>query len=75
MPGSKLAIELDGAQRFTDLEAYRRDRRKDAMLQENGYLFLRFLTGDVSQCLDAVLDAIHRALANRRDERGWSLVQ
>jgi len=28
-------------------EAYRRDRRKDILLQENGYLVLRFLAEDV----------------------------
>ena len=37
--------------------AYRRDRRKDQLLQENGYLVLRFLTEDVGKELDVVLDA------------------
>ncbi|MGC9225450.1 MAG: DEAD/DEAH box helicase family protein [Terracidiphilus sp.] len=64
---SRLAIELDGAQHFGDLDTYRRDRRKDALLQENGYFVLRFLTEDVNKRLDEVLDAIHRALTNRRD--------
>lgn len=64
---SRLAIELDGAQHFGDLDAYRRDRRKDALLQENGYFVLRFLTEDVNKRLGEVLDAIHRALTNRRD--------
>lgn len=44
----------------------RRDRRKDRLLQENGYLVLRFLAEDVSKDLDSLLDAILRALANRR---------
>jgi len=63
----RLAIELDGAQHFGDLDTYRRDRRKDALLQENGYFVLRFLTEDVNKRLDEVLDAIHRALTNRSD--------
>jgi very-short-patch-repair endonuclease len=63
---SKLAIELDGTQHFTDLEAYRRDRRKDALLQENGYFVLRFLTEDVSKRLDEVLDTIGRTLTKKR---------
>lgn len=71
---SRIAIELDGPQHFTDLDAYRRDRRKDALLQENGYFVLRFLTEDVSKRLDEVLDSIHRALTNRRNERGGSLI-
>jgi very-short-patch-repair endonuclease len=46
--------------------AYRRDRRKDRLLQENGYLVLRFLAEDVAKDLDAVLDAILRSLVHRR---------
>ena len=61
-----LAIELDGAQHLADPIAYRRDRRKDQLLQENGYFVLRFLAEDVGRELDAVLDAIHRVLARRR---------
>jgi superfamily II DNA or RNA helicase/very-short-patch-repair endonuclease len=62
----RLAIELDGPQHLGDRVAYRRDRRKDRLLQENGYLVLRFLADDVAKDLDAVLDAILRVLANRR---------
>ncbi|EKE08656.1 MAG: hypothetical protein ACD_17C00064G0001 [uncultured bacterium] len=40
---AQLAIELDGAQHLGNAEAYRRDRRKDALLQENGYTVLRCL--------------------------------
>ncbi len=62
---SRLAIELDGSQHFGDLDTYRRDRRNDALLQENGYSVLRFLTEDVNKRLDEVLDAINRALTSR----------
>jgi very-short-patch-repair endonuclease len=41
-------MELDGAQHLADPVAYRRDRRKDPLLQENGYLVLRFLAEDVA---------------------------
>jgi superfamily II DNA or RNA helicase/very-short-patch-repair endonuclease len=60
-----VAVELDGPQHLADLDAYRRDRRKDALLQENGYFVLRFLAEDVSKDLDRVLDSIVRALARR----------
>jgi len=63
---SKVAVELDGAQHFADLDAYRRDRRKDALLQESGYFVLRFLTEDVSKRLDEVLDTIHRTMTHQR---------
>jgi len=62
---SRIAIELDGGQHLADREAYRRDRRKDALLQENGYLVLRFLAEDVGKHLDQVLDAVLRALSHQ----------
>jgi very-short-patch-repair endonuclease len=43
----RVAIELDGYYHFRDMEAYRRDRRKDLALQRHGYLVLRFLADDV----------------------------
>jgi superfamily II DNA or RNA helicase/very-short-patch-repair endonuclease len=63
---ARIAIELDGAQHLEDTDAYRRDRRKDQLLQENGYFVLRFLAEDVGKNLDGVLDAIGRTLFNRR---------
>jgi very-short-patch-repair endonuclease len=62
---ARLAIELDGAQHLADADAYRRDRRKDRLLQENGYFILRFLTEDVGKDLDRTLDAILRALGRQ----------
>ncbi|MEK6372537.1 MAG: DEAD/DEAH box helicase family protein [Acidobacteriota bacterium] len=63
--GSRLAIELDGAQHLSDAVAYRRDRQKDQLLQENGYWVLRFLAEDVGKELGSVLDTILRSLAHR----------
>jgi very-short-patch-repair endonuclease len=63
----RLAIELDGRQHLADVEAYRRDRRKDAALQQHGYLVLRFLAEDLSQRLDEVLDTIQRAIAHQKE--------
>ena len=68
-PEHRLAIEIDGPQHLTDPAAYRRDRRKDALLQENGCLVLRFLAEDLGKHLDATLDAILRAVAHRRRMR------
>ena len=62
----RLAIELDGHQHLDNVEAYRRDRRKDVLLQENGYFVLRFLAEDLGKHLDTVLDAILRTLSQRR---------
>ena len=68
-PESKLVLELDGSQHLADREAYRRDRRKDALLQEHDYLVLRFLAEDLGTRLDAVLDEVLRALARRTGGR------
>ena len=65
----RVMIEIDGEQHLADADAYRRDRRKDLLLQENGYIVLRFLAEDVGKHLDDVLDAILRAMAHRRRAR------
>jgi very-short-patch-repair endonuclease len=61
----RIVIELDGAQHLGNAEAYRRDRRKDALLQQHGYLVLRFLAEDLGRHLDQVLDTVLAALVNR----------
>lgn len=63
---AQVAVELDGPQHLADTEAYRRDRRKDALLQENGCFVLRFLAEDVGKHLDGVLDTILRAMSRQR---------
>ena len=62
----RIAVELDGPQHLADAVAYRRDRRKDRLLQEHGLLVLRFLAEDVARDLNAVLDAILRSVAHER---------
>ncbi len=66
---AQVAVGLDGAQHLADADAYRRDRRKDLLLQENGYSVLRFLAEDVGKRLDEVLDAILRMLSHRARAR------
>ena len=67
-PDLRLSIEIDGPQHLADPAAYRRDRRKDALLQENRCHILRFLAEDLGKHLDATLDAILRAVAHRKRE-------
>jgi len=64
-PKHRIAIELDGSQHLAGTDAYRRDRRKDALLQENGYFVLRFLAEDIGKHLDTVLDTILRTLSHQ----------
>ncbi len=61
-----MAVEFDGPQHLSYLVAYRRDRRKDRVLQEHDYFVLRFLAEDVGKDLATVLDAILRAVTRRR---------
>jgi very-short-patch-repair endonuclease len=61
----KLAIEVDGYHHFTDSVAYRRDRRKDVVLQELGYMVVRVLATDITDECDYVLSVIERAIAQR----------
>ena len=64
----RIAIELDGAQHLENTGAYRRDRRKDMLLQENDYFVLRFLAEDLAKDLGGVLDTILRSLTRCREE-------
>ena len=64
-----LVIELDGAQHLADAEAYRSDRRKDALLQQNGYFVLRFLAEDVGKHLDLILDVVMATLVHRGERK------
>ncbi len=59
----KVTVEIDGAFHFEDAEHYRRDRRKDFLLQKNGYLVVRFLVEDVTKRLPQVVEEISAALA------------
>jgi very-short-patch-repair endonuclease len=70
---ARLAIEIDGGQHLADPIAYRRDRRKDQLLQENGYFVLRFLAEDVAKDLDAVLDSILRVVGRRQTAKAEPL--
>ena len=54
----RIALEIDGDFHFQSRENYRRDRRKDLLLQKAGYLVLRFLAEDVVEKADAVLGTI-----------------
>jgi superfamily II DNA or RNA helicase/very-short-patch-repair endonuclease len=63
---TRIVVELDGAQHLESADAYRRDRRKDQLLQQNGYFVLRFLAEDVGKNLDMVLDTIQRTLHSRK---------
>ena len=58
-------IELDGPQHFSPA-AYRKDREKDYLLQEHGYIILRFQVEELGTHLNEVLDRILRVLTRRQ---------
>lgn len=67
-----VAIEIDGYHHFRDPERFRRDRRKDVLLQRHGYFVVRCLARDVvgrlGEVMDLILDAV-RAQRQRREDR------
>jgi len=63
---AKLVIELDGPTHLADETAWRRDRRKDALLQQHGYFIIRFLTVDLASDLGRILDDIRALLTHRQ---------
>jgi very-short-patch-repair endonuclease len=65
----RIAIELDGYHHFSDIERYRRDRRKDLLMQTEGLLVLRFLAEDVVNDPREAVNAVCQALAYRRGEQ------
>ena len=58
---NQLVIEVDGGQHNFD-EAARRDDLRDAFLRGEGFRVLRFWNHEVDRELEAVMDAIFRAL-------------
>lgn len=68
-PDLRLVVEVDGHWHFQHPDAYRRDRRKDLLLQQQGWFVLRFLTEDVVFRLEEVLTAIEDSVALRRAQR------
>jgi len=65
----RIAVEVDGFHHFGDREAYRRDRRKDLLLQTQGLLVLRVLAEDVMRDPRPAVAAVCQAVAARRAGR------
>jgi very-short-patch-repair endonuclease len=61
-------IEIDGFHHFGDPEAYRRDRRKDLLLQTQGLLVIRAPAEDVMRVLRPAIAEVCRALTYRRGD-------
>jgi hypothetical protein len=60
-----IAIEIDGYCHFGDLNAYRRDRKKDLLLQTQGLLVVRVLAQDVMRDARPAVAAVCQAIASR----------
>ena len=65
-----LAIEVDGYFHFQEPEAYRRDRRKDIVLQQSGYFVVRILAEDITERIDECLEMIHRVMTHLESRKG-----
>ena len=64
-----VCIEVDGPHHFCGRDAYRRDRRKDALLQEHGIWIWRVLAEDVVERTDEVMARILHGVRIRGQAR------
>ena len=62
----RLVLEVDGYYHFQGPDAYRRDRRKDVLLQQHGYLVSRHLASDIATRAGEVMRAIRELVTQRR---------
>lgn len=67
-----MAVEVDGHFHFQDTAAYRRDRRKDDLMQRHGLFVLRFLAEDVPGRLDGIVGRIAEVVVLREKQRGMT---
>jgi hypothetical protein len=65
----RIAIEIDGYHHFTDADAYRRDRRKDVLLQSQGLFVIRVLAEDVVRDPKQAVNMVCQAIASRPEHR------
>jgi very-short-patch-repair endonuclease len=65
----RVAVEIDGFYHFQEFDAYRRDRRKDVLLQHQGYLVSRHLADDVMEKPRDVVRTIRELVKRRRRRR------
>ena len=61
-----IAIEVDGIHHFADPDCYRRDRRKDVLMQTQGYLVIRVLAEDILRDPREAVNQVVMALTFRR---------
>ncbi len=70
----QIAIEIDGHYHFGSPDAYRRDRRKDLLLQREGYFVLRILSDDVVPRMQEVLETVINTVHWRQSSNQFSRV-
>ncbi len=62
----RIAIEIDGVHHFAEPACYRRDRRKDLLLQTQGLIVIRVLAEDALADPREAINSVCQALAYRR---------
>ncbi len=61
----RIAVEIDGFHHFREPADYRRDRRKDVLMQQIGLFIYRVLADDVVEDTEAVVDDIVTLVRSR----------
>lgn len=67
-----LAVEVDGYFRFIEPSRYRRDRRKDLLLQTHGFVVARYMAADVVERGSEVVSSIRTLVELRKQTRNRS---
>ncbi len=65
----RIAVEVDGYHHFSEAGRYRRDRRKDLLLQKHDYMVVRVLASDVTEALRSTLNLVGDAVRHRERRR------
>jgi len=66
----RIAIEVDGYYHFSEPEAYKRDRRKDYLLQKHGFFVIRCLATEVVCNLEEIFFRISEVISMRQEPTG-----
>lgn len=68
-PEERIAIYCDGYKYHADHDAFQSDRQQSRDLQLKGWLVLRFAGREIFNDTDAVVEAIHKAIGRKLQER------
>lgn len=70
----RLVHEVDGYYHFQSSDAYRRDRRKDLLLQKHGWLVVRVFAEDIPTDTESVLATIRSVVTHQKSQQSRKFI-